>query len=471
VTLKCVVFELQVFRQFAVWRDATSVVLSACSGENKEKADGKPWLISSYPNYKSRFSGSYASHKLELAAYRTKYDSTYRAPVAHKDAIKPHSMSNYRIINQESWATNPFLSDPKAAFHYLRDICTLKVRHNGPYKSLQFSVSATSHTSNQIIASQGTCSTTITLHDYEAFGHLRSGHKLQWRNMLKELCRGVLSVSHEDVHILFLQAMWQAEVKSTTNAWRREAHIDAAEPAFGKEALEEMTIFLENIAENWAWSYACGILIAMATRITSLTDEPEVRCAALKFLKRARTVTHGWVKDIRDAKKKDAQCNSNADGTTFDEETVVKQRQTLLVALVCISTFNVDESLIDYVLDPGNDIAILVECRNVIYTNKPPVLTSLPFALQMLFYRDELLSLRLLPRLARFISASADTQGLDKGVQALWEGYIPTGEWGVHDPPYERWCHTRSAEENSYQSVDVHFNLLGMYIVGWYSRE
>lgn len=415
-----------------------------------------------------RFSHSYAGHKLELAAYRTTYDSTHRAPVSPKDIMRPHSMSNYRIINQESWATNPFLSDPNASFRYLRDVCTLKLTPNGPYKSLQFSVSATTHTSNQIIASQDSCSTTITLHDYEAFGHLRSGHKLQWRNMLKELRRGILSLSHEDVHVLFLQAMWQVEKKSTTNAWRREAHVDAAERAFGLEALEEMTKFLENIAENWAWAYACGIVIAMATRIISLTDELEVRDAALKFLKRARTVAHEWIKEIRE---KDAQRNPNADGTDSAEGAVVKQRQALSVALVCTSTFNVDDRLIDCALDPAHDIAILVECRNVIHMNKPPVLTNLPFALRMLFYRDELLALRLLPKLARFISASLDTQGLDTGVKALWEGYIPSGQWEVHISPYDRWYYTRTAEEDDHQSVDVHINLLGMYIVGRYSRE
>lgn len=472
MTLKCVVFELRVSKQFAVWRDATSAVLSACSGEIKEKADGKPWLISSYPNYKSRYSDSYAGHKLELAAYRAKYDSTLSAPVSLQHGIKPHSMSNYRIINQESWATNPFLSSPETSFRYLRDVCTLKVRPDGPYQSLQFSVSATTHTSNQIIASQDNCSTTITLHEYEAFGHLRSGHRLQWRNMLKELRRGVLSISHEDVHILFLQAMWQVEEKSNANAWCRGVHADAAERAFGLEALREMTKFLENIAENWAWSYACGVLIAMATRIISLTDEPEVQVAALKFLKRARTVTHGWIKEIRDVKKRDDQCNPNADGTGTVDEAVMKQRQALLVALVCASTFNVDDPLIDYVLDPAHDIAILVECRNVIYMNKPPALASLPFALRMLFYRDELLALRLLPKLARFISASPDAQeGLDKGIKALWDGYIPPGQWRVHDPPYERWYYTRTAEENGLQSVDVHFSLLGMYIASGYSRE
>jgi hypothetical protein len=110
VTLRCVVFELRVSKQFAVWRDATSVVLSACSGGIKEKTDGKPWLISTYPNYKSRFSGSYAGRKLELAAYRTKYDSTCRAPVSQEDGIKPHSMSNYRIINKGHG--QPILSFP-----------------------------------------------------------------------------------------------------------------------------------------------------------------------------------------------------------------------------------------------------------------------------------------------------------------------------------------------------------------------
>ena len=472
MTLKCVVFELRISKQFAVWRDATSVVLSACSGETKEKADGKPWLISSYPNYKSHYSDSYAGHKLELAAYRTTYDSTFRAPVSPKDGIKPHSMTNYQVIYQGSWATNPFLSHPEASFRYLRDVCTLKVRPDGPYQSLKFSVSATTHTSNQIIASQDNCSTTITLHEYEAFGHLRSGHRLQWRNMLKELRRGVLSISHEDVHILFLQAMWQAEEKSKASAWRREAHADAAEHAFGLAALREMTKILENIVENWAWSYACGVLIAMATRIMSLTDEPEVQAAALKFLKRARTVTHGWIKEIRDVKKRGGQCNPNADGTGSVEEAAVKRRQALLVALVCASTFDVDDPLIDYVLDPARDIAILLECRNVIYMNKPPVLASLPFALRMLFYRDELIALRLLPKLARFISTSTDAQGgLDKGVKALWDGYIPPGEWRVHNSPYERWYYTRTAEEDGLQSVDVHFNLLGMYIASGYSRE
>ena len=363
------------------------------------------------------------------------------------------------MIHQGSWAANPFLSDSEAAFRYLRNLCALEVRSGGPYQPLQFSVSATTHAPNEIIASQDSCSTTITLHDYEAFGHLRAGHKLQWRNMVKELRRGVLSIYHEDVHILFLQAMWQAEKKSTTNAWHREAHVDAAELAFGLEALEEMADFLENIEGNWTWSYACGVLIAMAARVLSLTDEPQVRGAAVEFLKRARAITHQWLKDIMGAQRQNTECNEGAGST---DGTIGRQRQALLVALVCISTFNVDEPLIDHVLDPAYDMALLVECRNVIHMNKPPVLNSLPFALRILFYRDELLAVRLLPRLANSISASPDTRkALNEGIRALWEDYIPNGQWLVYSSPYERWYMTKSAEEDGL-GIDVHFNFLGM---------
>jgi len=171
---RCVVFELHTPHQFAIWRDATYAVLSACSGGIKEKRDGKPWLISSYPRYKSRFCRPYEGHKLELASHPSKYDNTRKPPLLYDAVIKPHSMSKYRVLNDGLWVSNPFSSDSETAFRYLRDLCAMEVTADGPYKTLQFSVSGTNHTSNQIIASQDACSTAITLHDYEAFGHLMS---------------------------------------------------------------------------------------------------------------------------------------------------------------------------------------------------------------------------------------------------------------------------------------------------------
>ena len=340
----------------------------------------------------------------------------------------------------------------------------MEVTPDGPYKTLQFSVSGTTHTSNQIIASQDTCSTNITLHDYEAFGHLRAGHKLQWRNMLKELRRGILSISHRDVHVLFLQTMWQAEAKSKNNAWHREAHSDAAELAFGLEALEEMTDLLDKIKDNWTWSYACGTLIAMAARILSITNEQDVQNAAVKFLKRARGVTHQWLKEIVGAQGGNAADDTDTAGISLEEASSQKQRQVLLIAMVCCSTFNVDEVLISRVFEPSQDVSLLLECRNLIYMNKPPTHGSLPFVMRTLFDRDQLLALRLFPRLATCIRTLPEARnGLDEGIRALWDGYVPTRSWMVYSRPYERWYTTTTEEGEGLRAVEVHFNLLGTY--------
>ena len=124
---KCVVFELETPQQFAIWRDATYSVLSACSGGIKEKPDGKPWLVSLYPSYKSHFCPPYKGLKLELASHRTKYDSTRQPPLSRDTVIRPHSMTKYRVLNKGLWASNPFFLDSETAFQYLRGLCSMEV--------------------------------------------------------------------------------------------------------------------------------------------------------------------------------------------------------------------------------------------------------------------------------------------------------------------------------------------------------
>jgi hypothetical protein len=283
-----------------------------------------------------------------------------------------------------------------------------KVTRDGPYNTLRFAVEGTTHTSNQIIAAQHECPTVITLHDYEAFGHLRAGHKLQWRNMLKEIRRMVLSLSHSDVHTLFLQAMWQVEAKSKSDKWCREAHADVVEPVFGSEAVEEMTSLLYKIKDNWTWCFACGTLIAMAARILSTTDEQSVQSAAITFLRQARGVVHQWLKEIIKPQMSNTFVDDTEAANTLPAEANrQKQRRVLLVALVCCSTFNVDDAFIDRVFEPVQDISLIVECRNLICLSKPPDRDSLPFALRMLLERDELLALRFLPTLAACIDTTA----------------------------------------------------------------
>jgi len=422
--------------------------------------DGKPSLLSSYPGYKKWFTSAYPGCKLVLAAYRTNYDTSYCPPMTQQDATKPHSMNKYRVLNGGSWASNTFSSYHEASFQNLPKLLSMEIDSNGPYALLQPAVSTTTYTSNHIIASQDTCSERITLHDHEAFGHIRAGHKLQWRNMLRELRRGILNISHKDVYLLFLQAMWQAGPKSTGNEWRRESHLDGDERAFGLEAIQEMGLVLDSIQDNRTWAYACAVLIAMAARILSLTDKPNVRDTAIDLLGRVRDVVHKWLKEITGA--------DEGTDTKFDvahetgDRTVERTRQTLLLAILGCSSFDVDDEHIDRVFYSAQHVSLLVECRNIICMNKPPVLDTLPFSLRILFHRDELFAIRLLPRLSSKIGAlPGERSGIDEGVRSIMDGYLPTGIWKEHGQ-HNRWYSTRTAAENSFKSREVHFNLLGM---------
>ena len=461
----CVAFELRLPLEFSLWRDATTVVLSACAGGITEPMDGAPWLLSNYPGCKKWFINAYPGYKLALSAYRIKYDTSYRPPISREDAIKPHSMNNYRVFSEGTWVRNPFSSYRARgdSFQHLHKLLTMKIDPHGPYHSLQPAVSSTTFTSNEVIASQSRCSESVTLHDHEAFGHIRAGHKLQWRSMLRELRRGILNISHKDVYLLFLQAMWQAGPKSKGNEWRRESHLDGDEAVFGLEAVEEMEAVLDSIQDNRTWAYACGVLIAMAARILSLTDKLQVRDASIDFLHRVRHVVHKWLKEITRADERtDTEidlANEAADGT------LERTRQTLLLANLGWSTFDVDDEHIACVFQSAQDASLLVEWRYTICMNKPPELGTLPSSLRNLYYRSEILAIRLLPRLsARIGSFPGGESGIDDGIKSIWHGYVPTGRWKEYGQ-HNRWYSTRTAAGHGFKSLEVHFDLLGTHFV------
>ena len=463
VIVNCVVFELQLPREFSLWRDATVAVLSACSGDITEPMDGEPWLLSRYPGCNKWFIKAYPDCELALAAYRTKYDTIYRPLISSQDAIKPHSMNKYRVLSRGVWARNPFSSYPETSFQHLHKLLVMEIDPKGPYRSLQPAVSSTTYTSNDVIASQSICSEGITLHDHEAFGHIRAGHKLQWRSMLRELRRGMLNISHEDVYLLFLQAMWQAGPKSKGNEWRRESHLDGDEAVFGLEAVQEMEAVLDSIQDNRTWAYACGVLIAMAARILSLTDKPQVRDTAISLLGRVRHVIHKWLKETTGADER-TDTEINEAGRAGDGR-VERTRQALLLAILGCSTFDVDEEYIDCVFQSALDVSLLVEWRYIICINKPPVSDTLPSSLRILYHQDQILAIRLLPRLSARIGAVPDGgSGIDEGIKSIWHGYMPTGRWNEYGQ-HNRWYSTRTAAGHGFKSLEVHFNLLGTYFV------
>lgn len=76
----------------------------------------------------------------------------------------------------------------------VQSICTLQLPL-GTYRMLQFALNNTTFTSNEVLAIQSKCPKALNLHDFYAFATLRSGNRLQWRNIARKLVPRVLNFS------------------------------------------------------------------------------------------------------------------------------------------------------------------------------------------------------------------------------------------------------------------------------------
>ena len=86
------------------------------------------------------------------------------------------------------------------------------------------------------------------LHEFLAFSGLRSGPRLQWLNIARELASPFLTFHREEVHTLVTQAAWQLGPLSDDV---REWHLDLSFSTFGNAILRELESLLEKVETNW----------------------------------------------------------------------------------------------------------------------------------------------------------------------------------------------------------------------------
>ncbi|KAI9709022.1 MAG: hypothetical protein M1828_002556 [Chrysothrix sp. TS-e1954] len=205
---QAVVFELTAPSLIRVWRDTTFSLLNdvyATSVKGNDQGEMRSLL-----SYKAleRFAND-RKGRLTLASSVKPFAVThYRKPlhiksVALSDLVVPNCM-RYQMhdSHDRNWITSVLDGndvDKKCAFPLPQ----------GSLVELQFAVSDTAHTSNEILAMQDRAPPELNLHEYYSFGTLRAGHRLQWFNILRELTSGSLDFSRLEVNFLVTQAAWQ----------------------------------------------------------------------------------------------------------------------------------------------------------------------------------------------------------------------------------------------------------------------
>ena len=280
-----VVFELDCPVVFGLWRSATYQVLNdICRSHLKHpKPFGAFRYIGSIMVLAATLTvtGSSGSHW-----HRQPNHS--RTPITTRDQFLPTKVpSVYKMASNSNFSTNSRSAWVVGSFSNCSVVsyCTLKLPVESSYKSLQYAVDGTSHTSNEVMANQSECPNDLNLHEYIAFASLRSGHRIQWLNICRELPTRCLSFHRAEVHTLLTQAAWQ--VGHLTEEGDREWHAELKNVGFGLVLLNELEDLQASIEASWLDSVTMRTITSLTCRLLLSADDSRVIDRAYCLLQKA----------------------------------------------------------------------------------------------------------------------------------------------------------------------------------------
>jgi hypothetical protein len=242
-----VVFELSPPRAFSTWREITyKIIYDIGMPDAADQADPK-LLLGDYSGLRD-WAVEHKYHRISIASTTKSFaDQSHYKSVripADKTNVLVNNALCFKLYDRtaNSWAGRPFIQSNVTSF------CTPPIPLSSPYSKVHSFVSGTHHTSNQVITAQEDCPPELSLHEYIAFAGLRSGPRLQWLNIARELSSHSLSFRREEVHTLITQAALQlGPLQDCVREW----HLDLGIPSFGKTLLQELEALLGRIEANW----------------------------------------------------------------------------------------------------------------------------------------------------------------------------------------------------------------------------
>ncbi|KAF8439863.1 hypothetical protein L210DRAFT_3540646 [Boletus edulis BED1] len=435
-----VVFELDCPVSFNMWRTATlRLLVDLCSLSPKPK---DPFIkldqYGALQPYLVQHPRSRISLGSDTKPFAVTHYSRARIPATQKRVCVNNGLSFYGFDSRARVPVSEALVHVNARRFFTYGL------ERGPYQNLQKYIDATSHTSNAVLANQVDCHKDLSIHEYLAFGHLRSGGLLQWLNILRNLRDRSLTFRRPEVHSLIAQAVSQVGPPSEEGwTW----HEEIREPSFCYALIAELESLLGDVKANWLEGVTMDTISFLLRRLLTSSTNRGVSEKVLGLLRTMRQKVFSWVMDL----------SEKLAGARGDEELRGLLRDT---AAICRSTFDFDPTTIRAVLCCAEDVEILLSSAIFIHDNTPGNVSSLSAHSRLLLDRDRRLSLTLESALNDIIRTPVGDQGIDRAIRSVWPLYRPGSKWKPPHTPNSSWFSCATASTTSQCSQVVSFHLL-----------
>ncbi|KAL1679094.1 hypothetical protein EV122DRAFT_210576 [Schizophyllum commune] len=455
------VFELRVPPLFSLWRSITLRVVKMFAGVLDRPRRDNNHVLNGYTSFQSSLFGDVAGQcdpHVTLASsnksFLKSHYSSCHLPCSESDVTKNHGPQWFYYDQSGGYLPN---SLPAIE---LRDHCTPPTLL-GPYKDLHWSLPCTSHTPNEVIARQSECPASLSLHEWEAFGGLRSGQRLQWHNIATQLEIAVLKLGEPAVHVLIRQAALQVESPSSGGSYAREAHATLLDEAFAQELLYIVRRCRAACDGNWEDGWVASTLSLVGHRLAELSalSAPHICSQAVAFLhNELRPLCMRWMREIMAVMRK-----AGPDTAT---ETLDDIRHRLIqVCLACRDTYRARDPSRGSVFHNTDALSDYLQCSLVLNQNLPSKLKRLPAPLRILVQQDMQLSVDLVEELIAALDNG--NMGIDKAICKAWPGFVRSATMTWSRVLRTHWVACRTSSDGA-QAKTVHFDILGgaLYVDG-----
>ncbi|KAI5991231.1 hypothetical protein EDD15DRAFT_2449545 [Pisolithus albus] len=441
------VFELKRPLAFDMWRSATCLLLvDICSPPPEPKypytsLEGYPVLYS--------YGTEHARTRVTLASDKKPFIYSH-----YRSASVPTEESRVCTNNGLSFYYYDKCSKVSLAEAFSAVDISGRCSHQlprGPYQNLQCYLQHTAHTSNEVLCRQADCDKDLSIHEFIAYGHLRSSPLLQWLNILREIRANTLTLRRDEVHILFAQAA--SQVGPVSDDGKLVWHLELEQPNFRLSLLGELETLVSSVSGNWlegATMVTISFLVARILAVAFAVQDDSFR-RALMLLRTVREKTFCWVLELF----------HKLEQTTCEVEKEQLRGRLRDSAAICRSTFDVGRGIATHVLDSPQALEILICCAIIINNNKPPQFDSLGGVSRLLMERDRRLSWDLEELVGTMIVQG--NEGVDLGIKRVWPGYrrdTQCTRWQRASLGNCSWFTTNTSSSDTQCSQWVHFDAL-----------
>ena len=412
-------------------------------------------IVWQFINRRSSCSQNTMFEWLKVPPHADKLTKFYSGSVTHKVKL----VSSTKSITQTHYATPPsFMSTPiedflcenslkvqlsptrSIEFQEECDILTPQLDHPG-YTHLQLALKNTEFVQNRVIANLSECPQWMRPMQHVEFGSFRSGHRLQWWNLLSVLEMQSIAIGEESVAILITHALCQygpvtTDINSLVCAWCPESHEELLEDHFVDTLISKLNQRLIDCQGNWQNELVLVVFVIIALRILSICNSTR-RSHVIQLILRCRQLGEIWIDRI-------SECIQTV--STADMNSLASLRnKKVTISFACVFTFSIDSNLLRYLLSSTGDVVSLLKAitniRDSVILNKTHSNIS-DFVTHMMRMSERVLT-KMQPHMAEYL-ANTSYQSLNDFSTMYWavmrsQGTM-TESWRKRKPDlYDGW--------------------------------